>query len=388
MTTATLVWRNLARNRTRTVLTIASLAISLFLYTLLSATVDSMTSVAASSAERLRLVVHHKTTMTQLLPLGYARRIGSLSAARAVCGMRWFGGHVPNNQTEFPSLAVDPKSFPVVFDDIAISPPELASWDADRTAAVVGSGLAKRMGWSMGDRVTLRSGVPPFLALEFRIVGITRAPAYPNLFVLRLDYLNDSFRADATMPADHNDAVNFYWVKTTSPAQLESLRGEIDAAFAHSPDPTMTELEESFVTQFTRMFGDIPRIVRGIGLIVIVSILIVVAHTMSMSFNDRVGELAVLKAIGFDAKRIFLELVAEAMLVGLVGGLIGCIPALCLFGLSEAGLSIPYFPVISVSPAIALAGVATGLVIGLLAAALPARRVARLSVTETLRAIA
>lgn len=388
MTTATLVWRNLARNCTRTILTIVSLAISLFLCTLLNATIDSMASVAASSAERLRLVVHHKTTMTQLLPLGYARRIEAFSAARAVCGMRWFGGHVPNNQTEFPSLAVDAKSFPIVFDDMAVSPSELAAWAADRKAAIVGYGLAKRMGWGLGDRVTLQSGVPPYLALEYRIVGITRAAAYPNLFVMRLDYLIDSFRADGTMPTEHNDAVNFYWIKSNSPDRLDSLRAEIDAAFAHSPDPTMTELEESFVTQFTRMFGDIPRIVRGIGLIVIVSILIVVAHTMSISFNDRVAELAVLKAVGFNPERIFFELVAEAMLIGLVGGVIGCAPALCLFGLTQAGLSIPYFPVISVSPAVALAGVAMGLIVGMLAAALPARRVARLSVTETLRATA
>ena len=137
MTAATLIWRNLGRNRARTILTVVSLAVSLFLYTLLAATVDSINAVAADSAQRLRLVAHHKTTMTQLLPLGHQRQIESLPHVRAVCAMRWFGGHVPGNPTEFPTLALDADTLTTVFEDFTITPDVHATWLAERNAAIL-----------------------------------------------------------------------------------------------------------------------------------------------------------------------------------------------------------------------------------------------------------
>lgn len=389
MTGATLIWRNLGRNPTRTGLTVLSLALSLFLDTMLNATVASMSAVATDSAAHLRLVVHNHTSMTQLLPLRCGPQIAALPGTRAVCGVRWFGGRVANSQAEFPSLATDPTTFPMVFDEVVLTDAERADWLRERTAAIVGVGLAQRMNWHVGDRVTLRGGVPPYLSLEFHIVAITDAAAYPNMFLLRLDYLLDAMRADGRMPARHNNAVNFYWVKANSATALEPLRSAIDESFANSSDPTRTELEEAFVTQFTRMFGDIPLIVRGVGLVVVASILVIAGHTISMSVQERLGELAVLKALGFSTPRILAGLIGESVLIGLSGALLGCLPALMLFGLSSgAGLSMPYFPIIAVSPTTVVTGVAVGVLIGLLAAALPARRVARLSVTNTLRELA
>jgi len=326
--------------------------------------------------------------MTQLLPLGHQRQIESLPHVRAVCAMRWFGGHVPDNQTEFPTLAVDADTMTTVFEDFTITPDVHATWLAERNAAILGAGLARRLGCATGDRVSLRIGIPPFPLAEFRIAGISTAPAYPNEFVARLDYLLDTLRASGMTAPPHNDGVNFYWIKADSEAALEPLRSAIDAVFDHTPDPTMTELEEAFVTQFTRMFGDIPGIVRAVGLVVIISILVIVAHTMSISIRERMGELAVLKAIGFTTTHISAALAGEALLIGLMGGLLGCVPAVCLFGVSAAGLSVPYFPVITVSPTVAFGGIMVGLLIGLLAAAMPVRHVAKLSVAAAVRSLA
>ena len=388
MTAATLVWRNLWRSRTRTTLTIASLAASMFLFTLLLATVESMHDVARQSAARLRLVVHHKTTMTSMLPLGYGRRLSELPGVRAVCGFRWFGGRVANSQEQFPSMGVDVAAFPIVFDDFELSANELDKWANDRLAAVVGVGLARRMGWRFGDRVVLTSSVPPYLKLEFRIAGVTRAPAYPNVFVLRFDYLHDALKESGVMSPAFDDAVYLYWGKAESPEALEPLRRTIDETFAHSPDPTMTEMEESFVAQFTKMFGDIPGIIRSVGLVVVASILLVLCNTMSSAIRERIGELAVLKAIGFSTRAILATIVGESALVGLIGGVLGCLPALLAFGLSAgAGLSMPYFPTLSVSPISVAGGMGAALCIGLAAAVLPARQIARLSAAQALRNI-
>jgi len=386
MTLPLLAWRNLWRNPPRTILTVASLAFSLFLFSMLSATVDSMCAVSVESAKRLRLVVHHKTTVTKLLPLSHAGRIAAIPGVRAVCGMRWFGGRPIESQEQFPSMAVDHAAVPIAFDDLELAAPEWASWSAEKTAAIVGQGLADRMGWKRGDRATLKGTVPPYLSLEFHIVAITSAPAYPNVFIFRFDYLHDVLRADPMMPVEHDDATNLYWVKVDSHRVIERVRQAIDAACATTGDPTRTEMEEVFVTQFTKMFGDIPGILRQVGLIVLVSILLVVFNTISTSVRERVGELAVLKAIGFTPGRLFGTVVGESVLMGLMGGILGVLPALGAFGFfSGAGLNMPYFPVIIVSTPVALGGIAASALIGLTAALPAAQRAARLSVVTALR---
>ncbi len=385
MTLATLVWRNFWRNWTRTMLTLASLAFSLFLFTVLFATVDCMKAVAAASAEHLRLVVHHKTTITKLLPLGHGPKISAIPGVRTVCGMRWFGGRLEHSQEQFPSMAVDPDTFPIVFDDFNLTADELGAWHSQRTAAVVGVGLAGRIGCSPGDRVVLAATVPPYLKLEFRVVGITHAAAYPNVFLFRLDYLIDSLRANPMMPPEHDDAVNIYWIRTEGAEVLDAVRRAVDATFANTSDATMTELEESFVAHFTKMFGDIPLLVRNVGLIVIASILLVVCNTISSAVRERLAELAVLKAIGFGSVRLFALLFGEAILMGLFGGA-GCLLAFLAFGWADAaGLSMPYFPTVSVSRPVVALGIVTGILVSLAAATVPAWQMARLSITKALR---
>jgi putative ABC transport system permease protein len=383
---ATVIWHNLGRNKIRTSLTVGSIAFSLFLFTLLRAVVTSMRDVAANSAQQLRLVVRQKTTMTKLLPLAHGPKIAALPDVQAVCAVRWFGGRLADSPAQFPSLAAERAALPAAYPDLALQPDELAAWQAERNAALVGCGLAKRMGWTRGQRVVLRGTIPPYPALEFRIVGVTAAPAYPNLFVLALDYLLETLRADTVLPPDYKDGVNFYWVKVRSAAAFDTVPHAIDALFAHSPDRTRTEAEEAFVAQFTQMFGDIPRMLSAVGLVVIAAILLVAGNAVSMTIRDRMPELAVLKAIGFSSLRLTLLILGEAAALGLAGGLLGCLPAWLAFGGSaDTGLSMPYFPIVNVSAAGAAAGLATGVLVGVLAGLAPLRHVAHLSVTATLR---
>lgn len=386
MTGTALIWHNLWRNKLRTVLTMGSVAVSLFLFTMLRAVVESMEAVAASSMSQLRLVVHQRTTMTRLLPLGYGPKIAALAGVKAVCAVRWFGGRIESSAEQFPSLAADCDTMPDVYTDFDLTSADIAAWRTERQAAIVGAGLAKRMGWTRGERVTLRGGIPPYPALEFHIVGITAAPAYPNLFVLRLDYLLEELRTGWALSPEYYDGVNFFWVKARTPAALDTLREQIDGGFANSPTRTRTEHEESFVANFTKMFGDIPRIVGSVGLVVLATILMVVGNTMSMSIRERARELAVLKAIGFPPWRILVAVLTESTLLGLMGGVVGCVAALLAIDpTAGGGLNMPYFPKIQVTPVTVALGIVAGAVVGALAGLPPARRVARQAVAVMLR---
>jgi len=381
-----LIWRNLWRNPLRSGLTLASVAASLFLFTLLRGLVDSMRDVAGHCARELRLVVHHRTSMTHLLPLGHGTRLAGLPGVRAVCAVRWFGGRLENSPEQFPSLAAEPRGLEEVYSDFDLAAEELEQWRHRRAAAIVGAELAARCGWQPGRRVTLRGSIPPYPAMEFEIVAITQARGYGNLFVLRLDYLLDVIRAANSQPAYYADSVNFFWVKARDLAALDALSRLIDELFSRSDAPTRTEPEHAFVAQFTRMFGDIPTILEAVGLIVIASILLAILNTTAIALRERTGELAVLRAIGYSQSRLLAATLAESTLLGYLGGLIGVLAAWAVAGGSTTdGLSIPYFPVVSVSPVTALIGLAAGTLAGLLAGFPPARHVARLPVSCTLR---
>ena len=386
MIAGTLIRRNLARNRLRTGLTVLSVALSLFLFTLLRGVVSAMERVADDSSAQLRLVVHHKTTMTQLLPLHVGKRIGSIAGVRAVCGVRWFGGRLEDSNEQFPSLAAETATFPIVYSDFNLRDEELDAWRRERTAAVIGSGLAARLGWQRGQRVTLRSTVPPYLPLEFRIIGITESVAYQNVLAFRLEFLLDELRAAPETTAEYADAVNFYWVKAQPDTPLVALAERIDSALAATPDATRTQLEAAFVAGFAKMFGDIPRSLAALGLVVVATSLLVLSSTMLMSVRERTAELAVLKVLGFRPHQLAWMVLVESSLIGLAGGAIGSLPALAALAyVGSGGLTIPYFPSVSLSPATAAVGILAGTACGALAGVLPVFQIARLSTAAALR---
>lgn len=381
-----LIWRSLWRNPLRTGLTIASIAASLFIFVIVEAVNEVMSRVATDAATQLRLVVHERTSLTKYLPVGMGARMAGLPGVQLVCGVRWFGGRLLDNPEQFPSLAVEHTTSPIVYSDFVLSDAALKGWREDRRAALVGQALARRMGWSIGQTVTLRGSVPPFATLEFRIVGDTASAAYANFFIFRLDYLLEALRSESDPEAAQHDRVNFFWVKAASARDFETLSSRIEALFANSPDPVLAEPEEAFITQFTHMFGDVPRIVRNVGLIVLASILFVLVNTISMSIRERLPEFAILKTLGFGPWRIAALIMTESLALSLIGSLLGCLPALLVNGAaSTAAMSIPYFPALSISITNMALGFCAAVILGLVAGAAPAVSAMRAAPVTLLR---
>src|SRR5439155_398639 len=101
-----------------------------------------------TNEKQLRLAVHQKTTITNMLPEAARRKIEGIDPNRqrltAVCGMRWFGGRVPDTQLTEISLAADADTFPLVYSDAEMSDAEVEQWQRERRAAAVGTNVAER----------------------------------------------------------------------------------------------------------------------------------------------------------------------------------------------------------------------------------------------------
>ncbi|MEK6676669.1 MAG: ABC transporter permease [Planctomycetota bacterium] len=389
MTITYILGQNLKRNPLRSCLTTVAFALPMAIFVAAISFVVAMVKIGQANEQNLRLVVRHKATLTNTLPEGLRRKIEALdperTRLRAVCGMRWFGGRVPDTKDTLTSLATDHDTFPIVYSDLGMTEDDIALWMKERTAAVVGLGPAERYGWKPGDRVTLESTVPPYLSLEFRIVKVVTNPERANYFFFRRDYLDESLNA-AAMPYGR---VNTFWIKSISAESMHSLQTEIDALFANSPDETKSEDENAFIANFIQAAGDIPGLMRAMALMVVFIIVLVAGNTMMMSFRERTRELAVFKAMGFQSRRIFGIVIAESVLLAFVGSLLGVVPT-TIFLLLFPSMGIGFGPIsrLDVSPIAVVGSVLIALGVGLLAGLWPAFCAMRLRTVDALRKVA
>ena len=97
----------------------------------------------------------------------------------------------------------------------------------------------------------------------------------------------------------------------------------IDALFENSDAQTRTETEKAFAASFIAMAGNLVLLLNGIGIAVTFTILLVVANTMSIAVRERRKEIGVLKTLGFTSRQVMGLIVAESLLIGVLGGALG-----------------------------------------------------------------
>jgi putative ABC transport system permease protein len=180
-----------------------------------------------------------------------------------------------------------------------------------------------------------------------------------------------------------------YMIEVDDPGRAPEVATAVDELFENSGHPTVTDTEQAFMAEFINQAGDLSTLLNGIGAAVCFSILLVTANTMSMAVRERRTEIAVLKTLGFTSAAVMGLIVAEALLLGALGGALGIggthavlwilnrIPAVALPGLSTLYLRLP----------VALLGLAVALFLGFAAGFMPAWGAYRAKVTEMLRAV-
>ncbi len=112
-----------------------------------------------------------------------------------------------------------------------------------------------------------------------------------------------------------------------------------------------------------------------------------IMNVMLASINERIREIGVRKAVGARGSDLFLQFLAEAAVVSVVGGLLGLLVSTGIVGLMNYVLTqaLPTGAVATLDWAIMAQGLAFSVVIGLIAGVYPALRAARLDPIEALR---
>ena len=381
-----LVWRNLGRNKTRSVLTGAAIALAIALVCVLRTMPEGLDNLLASIARNNRISVHNEAGIVYALPYSYLQKVRSVPGVVAATSWTWFGGAFEEEKgVTFPNFAVDADSIGPVYEDLGIAPEALEAFRRQRDAALVGRQTLEKYRWKVGDRVTLKSTVFP-VDLEVQIVGEIPLPNDPRVWLQR-EYLSQALEARGA----HFDQINMVWARVDDAGRVNDVMRTIDELFRNSEAETSSETEKSF---FGNLFGNLQGFVTVILIVtgmVTLCIVFIAANTASMSIRERVGELAVMKALGFRWSTLFWLLILEAALLATVSGVAGVSITLGLARALKqiAGWNPQLGPLASfiVTSAILVQGLFLALVIGIVSGVVPSFGASRRSVAATLREV-
>lgn len=381
------VWHNLARNKLRTTLTAGAIALAVALVCLLLTMPAGLNSLLDDIASNTRIVVHNEAGLVYPLPYSTLQKIRSLPGVTGAASWTWFGGVFRAEKgVEFPNFAVEPDAIGVVWEDWGIDPQALEDFRRYRDAAIVGRGTLKAQGWKVGDTVTLVGTVYP-VTLRFKIVGEIPNDRAPHLWFQR-EYLDQALKAAGQGGLDILGTV---WLRVDDPARVGPVMAEIDDLFRNSDAPTASETEKSYFANFFGALKGLVTVILVVTALVALCIVFIAANTASMSVRERIGEIAVLKALGFGRRLVFGTLLAEAVLLSTLGGTVGAGASLLLTGLLRgvARGSPQLGPLGSfvVTEAILVQALFLSLFVGMLSGVVPSFGAARRPVAATLREV-
>jgi putative ABC transport system permease protein len=380
-----LVLKNALRHKLRTTLTIVGIIVAITAFGLLRTIVEAWyAGVNASSSARL--VTRNAVSLVFSLPLTYAQRVRQVPGVASVGWGNWFGGVYINERNFFPQFAISATEYLGMYPEYLLSPEDKKAFFADRSGAIAGRKLADEYGWKVGDQIPLRGTIFPG-TWTFTLRGIYDGAdkgTDQSTFFFHWDYLNETVKKQFPR---RGDQTGFLTVLLKDPQQAAEVSEAIDATFKNSLAETLTETEKAFQLGFVAMTEAILLAIEAVSFVVIVIIMAVMANTMAMTARERYGEYATMKALGFGNGFVSLLIFAESIAIALVGGLAGIA---LTFPLAHAFADAmgTLFPIFFVSEDTVLVQIAAAIVIGVVAACIPAWNAARVRIVDGLRAVA
>jgi len=373
---AKLIFKNILRNKRRTLLTISSLVVSLFLIISL-ATILTEFDRGSEEASPLRLVSRHAVSLGFVIPMAHLQKIKTVPGVKEAMPFSWFGGIYKDEKNFFANFAVDARKLRDVVTEVKMSDADWQSFINDRQGAIVGAKLVKLYGFTPGQRITLKSPIYN-ASVEFIIRGVYTGSDEKTMY-FHHDYLNE------LVPDWAKDKVSTFSILANTPEDVPRVAQAIDTMFANTDAPTKTESEREFALSFQTMMGGVKQFLYAIMAAITFSLLLVMGNTMAMTVRERTKEVGTLKAIGFQRGTITALFLGEALTVACIGAAIGIGAAALLFRCIDLGLYVPMFISFVPTKETLAAAFVLSILVGLVSVIYSAYRVSGLTIAEALR---
>jgi putative ABC transport system permease protein len=380
-----LIWASLFRRKTRTILTLVSIVAAFLLFGLLDAVRTSFAEAGQSANGAQRLQTGSRLSFIQLLPQSLQARMEQVPGVKTVTYANWFGGAYQDPHNQVFSFAVAP-NYLDVYPEMSVSEAERKSFADTRTGVLIGEGLAQRYHWKVGDRIPMQSTIFPDKSGSknwvFDVAGIIHvtdkksAGFFDQLMLLHWNYFDD------TTPYNRG-GVGWYVTKVADVNQADRVAKAIDALSANSDHETRTQTEQAATASWMKQFANVGLIVTSVMGAVFFTLMLLSGNTMMQAVRERTNELAVLKTIGFSGTSLMVMVLAESVLLLVLGGVVGILlaePLIPMISKALRGMIAPS----PVSLASWAEGIVLMLVIAALVGALPAWRAMRLNIVDAL----
>jgi putative ABC transport system permease protein len=379
---ARIIFANLLRKKVRLFLTIGSFAVALFLFAFLAVVNDAFQR-GADVAGADRLVIINRTSIINLMPLAHRDKILRIPGVKYITHNNWFGGIYKDEKNFFPQFVIDPENQRQVIPELIVPDDQWNAFVKDRQGAIVGAKTAERFHWKIGDRIPIKTTLYGGGSWEFNLDGIyhgKRPQDDETQFWFQWDYFEER------IPQAVKGQIGWFVLKLDSPDDAVRVSKAIDAEFANSPYETKTETESAFAASWVKQFGNIKFLIVTIGTVVFFTLLLVTGNTMAISVRERTPELAVFKAVGYSDRAVLFFVLAESLIIALIGGVLGLLFSVVAVPVLAKGLN-GLLPSLVLSPSVLVIGIVLAVLVGIISGMLPGLNAMQMRVVNALRRV-
>ncbi len=377
-----LILKSSLRNRRRSVLTILSIGVSLCLLGVLMAVYYAFYFSSPTPDQALRVVIRNKVSLTSPLPLFYANQIKQIPGVVYLVGNNWYGGTYKDSRDPknfFARFATEPEQLLKVRPEMVLTEDEKKAFVRERTACIIGKPLAESLGLKLGDRLPLQGDIYPG-NIELTVRGIFDAPTNNEVLYFNREYVWEG------LPEARKGMVGQFTILADNAESVPKIVRAVDDMFVNSTVQTKSETEQAFQLAFTSSLGNVKMFLIAICAAVTFTILLVSGNTMAMSVRERVKEVGILKTLGFSREAILGMLLGEAVMIAIIGGLIGVFLAtlICL-GAKHGPPMMGVVKTMAMTPPVVASTMTAAILIGLVSALSPAFNASGTSIIDALR---
>lgn len=360
------VVRTALRARTRSLLTLLGSALAMMLFAFVRAVDDGVDDLAQRSSRPVLVVFQDSRfcPLTSELPMRYTRAITEVPGVQAVLPTLVFVNSCRSNLDLVTLHGVTSDDLERLY-ELDVVEGSIASWRQHRDGALVGERLAERRQLRVGERVKLGE-------VDVQIAGIVRSDtaAVGNLAFVHLDQLG--------LARKRQGQATQFLVKLAPDADPQQVAAAIDAHFRTDEDRTDTKSMQAFVAAAIAEVAQVVDFARWLGYLAVLVVALVVANTVFISAESRLGEMAVLETVGMTKPRLAGLVALEGIGLGLAGGVVGAGAVTALLAVHPLTLGVEGHG-IDLLPSASAAGqtLLASLAVGTLASVFPALAVAR-----------
>lgn len=354
-----LTW-SLRHRRRRHFLNATIMAVTVAVVVLFVSVVVKM-STFKSKGSRGRVLVN--SVMMQAgnnnMPQAFAQMFAQIDGVKDVQCQKFLFAKI-NNVGYFIS-GEQPSGVQMNQDLLPVEPAVYDAWMATKPmGAILTETVSKELNLPVGKEAELPT---PMGNLKIKVVGLSRGGLQARRMAVHLEYLREFMGNDGTCS----------FRVFADPAKSSKVADEIVERTRNTSTPAQTIVDAEYAAGLIKSVSRIPTLLGFLGLFLALTTTLTLANGSAIAIRERRVEMASLRVMGFLPRTVAVALLGEAVLVGLIGGVIGVAAVYLAIGdgFSLTGPAADVIGAVQLSPIGVVAGLLTSVLVPI-AGALPA----------------